>query len=119
MASDIRHAQALATVWGKRLRINATPGVNGVYTVSCVTTGTSPCDVSPVINPATGTEFRVTLQKGIVLTGPPQLNINSLGQPVDDLGQLIATSTYALSTDGNTLNLNVAALTGHVTVVTP
>lgn len=114
MASDIRHAQALATVWGKRLRIDA-DGTNGVYTVSCVTSGVSPCDVSPVINPATGEEFRVTLRNGIVLSGPSQLVINSLGQPIGS-----ATQTYVLTTNGgNSLNLNVAALTGHVTVVTP
>jgi MSHA pilin protein MshC len=112
MASDIRHAQALATVWGKRLRIDATGGANGVYTVSCVTAGAAPCNASPVINPSTGEAFAVTLQKGIVLSGPAQLEITSLGQPV-------AASTYVLTTEGSSLNLNVAALTGHVTVVTP
>lgn len=114
MASDIRHAQSLATVWGKRLRIDATLGPNGVYTVSCVTAGASPCDVSPVINPATGIEFRVALQKGIDLNGPAQLEINSLGQPT-----VTTTQTYVLTTEGNSLNLNVAALTGLVTVVSP
>lgn len=112
MASDIRHAQTLATTWGKRLRIDTAGGANGVYTVSCVTPGAAPCNTSPVINPATGTEFRVALQKGIVLSGPAQLEIDSLGQPT-------AASTYVLTTGDDSLNLNVAALTGDVTVVTP
>lgn len=113
MASDIRHAQALATVWGKRLRVDA-DGTNSVYAVSCVTSGVSPCDVSPVINPATGEEFRVALKKGVVLTGPAQLEISSLGQPM-----VATTQTYVLKAEDNTVNLNVGALTGHVTVVTP
>jgi prepilin-type N-terminal cleavage/methylation domain-containing protein len=115
MASDIRHAQALATVWGKRLRIDATEGANGVYAVSCVTAGASPCDASPVINPATGEAFRVTLEKGVELTGPSSaLVLSSLGQPT-----AATTQTYVLTTQGNSVNLNVAAVTGHVTVVVP
>lgn len=123
MASDIRHAQALATVWGKRLRITATDGANGVYEVSCDDSAdvAPPCDTNPVINPATGRAFSVRLEKGVVLDGPPSpLIINSLGQPVDSFGQpTAASSAFTLSTQGNSLTLNVAALTGYVTVVNP
>jgi hypothetical protein len=67
-----------------------------------------------VINPATGLEFRVALQKGIDVNGPPQLEINSLGQPT-----ATTTQTYVLTAQGNILNVNVAALTGVVTVLSP
>src|SRR5215213_4273363 len=81
MAADIRHAQALASTWGRSLRITAVAGTNGTYSVSCVSTGASPCDVSPVINPATGSTFMVSLQRNVALTGPASLDIDSLGKP--------------------------------------
>ncbi len=111
MASDIRHAQTLATTWGKSLQLNTTAGTNGVYSVSCViaTAGVSPCGVSPVINPATGNSFSVELQKGVALAGTATLSFNSLGQPN-------ASASYTLTSGGGTKTISVAALTGHVTV---
>lgn len=109
MASDIRHAQSLATVWGRSLRISTATGANGTYSVSCVTAGAAPCDSSPVINPATGAAFRVSLEKGVVLDGPATLDMNSLGQPA-------AGGTYTLTAGGQTISVGVAAVTGYVTV---
>ncbi len=109
MANDVRHVQALATTWGRSLRITTTAGANGSYTVSCVNAGSSPCDVSPVMNPATGTGFTASLEKGVVLSGPATLDIDSLGKPA-------GSGTYQLTTDGATVSIAVQALTGFVTV---
>jgi MSHA pilin protein MshC len=109
MASDIRHVQSLATTWGKSLRITAVAGTNGTYSVSCVTSGASPCNTNPVINPSTGAAFVVALQKDTVLSGPATLDINSLGQPS-------AAGAYILSTSEASMNVRVATLTGFVVV---
>lgn len=121
MASDIKHAQTLATVWGKRLRINSADG--GYTVMTCVGADeVSPCDVlSPAINPATGTAFNVALEKGVTLAGPHvPLDITSLGQPViTSLGQPVAAASYTLSINGTSIRVVVAAVTGHVSVVIP
>ena len=109
LASDIRHAQVLATSWGKSLRLNLISGANGTYSVSCVTSGSFPCDVSPVNNPASGSSFSVSLQKSVVLAGNSTLDFNSLGQPS-------AEASYTLTSGSSTTTVSVAALTGFVTV---
>lgn len=110
MASDIRHAQALATVWGRSLQVSATTGVNGTYSVSCVTPGASPCDANPVIDPATGAAFTVSLQRDVILgAAPTSFSFNSIGQPS---GAAIFTLTAA----GETVTLDIAALTGNVSM---
>ncbi len=109
MASDIRHAQTLAYTWGKSLQLSITAGANGVYSVSCVTPGISPCNVSPVLNPSTNNSFSVALQKGVALAGTATLSFNSLGQPN-------APASYSLTSGSSTKTISVAALTGYVTV---
>lgn len=108
MASDLRHVQLLATTWGRSLRITAVSGVNGVYSVSCVNAGAAPCNVSPVLNPTTGSAFAVTVHDA-VLSGPASLDISSLGQPA-------AGAAYAISAGGTTMNVTVAPVTGFVVV---
>ena len=111
LASDIRHTQLLATTWGKSLRFSITAGVNGSYSVSCVTAGAAPCNISPVIDPATGTSFHRTVKNGaelIVASGPATLDFNSLGQPS-------AAASYTLTDGSHPDTIAVAALTGFVT----
>ena len=119
LASDIRHTQTLATTWGRSLRLSVSgcPS-SGTYCVSCVTltAGVPPCDTSPVIDPATGSSFNVSLQKGVALTGTPtpQLDFNSLGQPTQPAAP--AGASYTL---GGAVTVTVAPLTGFVTVCPP
>lgn len=111
LASDILHAQLLAISWGKSLRLSIIPGTNGSYSVSCVTTvtsGSSPCNVSPVIN-TSGSSFSVNLQKSVVLGGTNIVDFNSLGQPS-------AAASYTLTSGTSTITVSVAQLTGFVTV---
>ncbi len=107
MASDIRHAQTLAATWGRSVRITTT---STGYSVSCVTTtGTSPCNVSPVIDPATGASFAVTLENGATLSPAGTLDISSIGRPS-------AAASYTLSAGTGSKTVNVAALTGFVSL---
>lgn len=108
LASDIRHAQMLATSWGKSLRLSINPGVNGSYSVSCITLGVSPCNNSPVLDPAGGT-FQYNLQKDVILIGTNSLDINSLGQPS-------ANASYTLTSDTYSKTVTVEAITGFITV---
>lgn len=109
LAGDIKHVQTMATVWGKNLTISATDGANGTYSVCLTPQIPAPC-TNPVINPATGTAFTISLQKGVVLTATnPTLAINSLGQPA-------SSARYTLSSETVSVKVDVAELTGHVTV---
>jgi len=111
LAGDIKHVQSMATVWGKSLTITATDGVNGTYSVSCTNGGAAPCNsTNPVINPATGTAFTISLEKGVALTASPgTLVINSLGKPA-------SLAQYVLSSNSVSVTVTMAPLTGHVTV---
>jgi len=109
LAGDIKHVQSMATVWGKNLTITAIDGANGTYSVCLTPPDPAPC-TDPVINPATGTAFTISLQKGVVLTASPgALAINSLGKPA-------SAAQFVLSSGSVSVTVDVAALTGHVTV---
>lgn len=109
LAGDIKHVQSMATVWGKNLTITATDGANGTYSVCFTPPAPAPC-TDFVINPATGTAFTISLEKGVVLTSSQgTLAINSLGQPA-------SAAQYVLSSGDVSVTVDVAALTGHVTV---
>ena len=110
MASDIRHAQTLASTWGRRLRIS-TGGSS--YWVTCTSSVVAPCPAAittPVTDPATGSSFQVSLQKNVIFESPSTatLDINSLGQP-------LAAASYTLSA-GSIKTVAVTTLTGFVTV---
>jgi prepilin-type N-terminal cleavage/methylation domain-containing protein len=109
LASNLRHAQAMATTRGRSLRVSLTAGTNGSYSVSCVTAGTTPCDSSPVLDPATGTSFAITVQKGVSIAGPATLDIDNFGKPS-------AAATYTLTYGGSTFTVTVAPLTGYISI---
>jgi len=109
MAKDIRHVQSLAHTWDRPLRITITAAANGTYSVSCVTSGTKPCNASPVIDPATGHALLVAVQKGVVLAGTASVDFDSSGKPS-------AAASYTLTSGSATKTVAIAALTGLVTV---
>lgn len=109
LASDLRHAQTLATSWGRSLRVSVSAGAGGSYSVSCVSAGAAPCDTSPVLNPVTGSAFSISVQQGVSLSGPATLDIDSLGQPS-------AAASYVLSAGAFSETISLAAVTGFVSV---
>ncbi len=113
MASDLRHAQALAITLGRSLRVSIAPGVNGSYSVGCAASTASPCNAilaAPMTNPATGRPFTVTLEKEVVLSGSvATLDINSMGKPATG-------AVFTLDADGTQKNVTIAAVTGFVDV---
>lgn len=112
MATDLRHAQTLASTWGASLVVSAGAGGN-VYSVSCKTASTTPpCNASPVIDPATGAAFSVTLAKnvGFSAVSNPALTFSSLGKP-----DAATTASYTLSSGTSTNTVTVEVITGKVT----
>jgi len=110
LARDLRHAQALALTWSRSVQVTTADGTNGSYSVSCVTSGTSPCNASPVKDPATGGNFSTSVAHGVVLAGPgTALQFDSSGKPS-------AAVAYTLVGGSLVKTVSVAALTGLVTV---
>lgn len=105
MASDIRHTQTLAHTTGNRMRLTIVTGANGSYS-------SASCDTSNVCSNV----FSVSLEKNVVLGGATTtLYFDTLGQPKTSAN--VATSaSYTLAYGGSTKTINVAALTGFVTV---
>lgn len=110
VADVIRRAQSLAMVRGERMRFTVTTaGLNGRIDVDCATT---PCS-----NSATG----LSASHGAIVGGSPStIFFNSLGQPVNNAGAVLASDpSYTLSYTGaspGTYTVTVAALTGRVSV---
>ncbi|HSH90772.1 MAG TPA: GspH/FimT family protein [Ramlibacter sp.] len=115
LASDIRHAQTIATTAGKSVRLTFTAGANGTYSVGCTASTAAPCNAvlgDPMTNPATGVAFTVTLAKSVamsVASGASPLDFNSRGQP----GGAV---TYRLTADTATKDVAVTAVTGFVSL---
>lgn len=122
LASDIRHAQVLAATWGKHLQLTMTSGLNGAnakYSLSCVIVENSPpCNVTPVIDPTTGSSFNVKLQKRVAGIGTEILNLNSMGQPtnVSAVNFSLCFPDCGITTNPSKKTITVQALTGFVTV---
>ena len=113
LRNDLRHVQMLAITWNQPLRVTTTAGN---YSISCVTAGASPCNVSPVVNPATGQPYLVTLESGISLAGPGfSLDLDALGRPKNGANLIAANATYTIGGGTTARTVVVAPVTGFVT----
>jgi len=115
LARNLRHMQMLAMSWGQSLRLTA---AGGSYSVACVTVGVAPCNASPVIDPASGQAFLVTLSNNVTLSGGP-ISIDSLGRPVSGSTPITTNITYTLTASASTWSVMVRPITGFVTVSSP
>lgn len=120
LRNSIRHMQELAMTWGQPLRLTV---LAGGYSVSCVSAGAAPCNVSPVVDPATGSAFSVTAQSGVTLAvaSPAGLDfaVDALGRPMNcnpSCALLSSSAQFSASSSGRTWTVQVAPLTGFVTV---
>lgn len=104
LRNDLRHMQTLAMTWGQPLRLTVAANL---YSISCVTAGAAPCNVSPVVDPATGKPFSVNLESGLTLAGPT-LDMDAMGRPS-------AGATFTISGGGTARTVVVAPITGFVT----
>lgn len=112
LRNDLRHVQMLAITWSQPLRVTTTAAD---YSISCVTAGASPCNVSPVVNPATRQPYVVTLESGISLAGPGfSLDLDALGRPKNGANLIAANATYTISGGTTARSVTVAPLTGFV-----
>lgn len=103
-ASDLRRAQLLASVRGVSLCVQASGTHYSV--VQCNQPAV------PIIDPATGIAFTGDFQNGVGLTNAaivPALQFNSAGQPNH-------ATQYIVSANTSSYRVDVAALTGYVSV---
>jgi len=113
LRNDVRNIQMLATTWSQPLRITTAAGS---YSVSCVTPGAAPCNVSPVINPATGQAYLVNLESGLTLAGPGfTLDLDTLGRPKNGANLTAANATFTITGGSTARTVVVAPLTAFVT----
>jgi hypothetical protein len=114
LRNDLRHMQMMAITWSQPLRLTAAAGN---YSVACVTAGAVPCNVSPVIDPATAKSFSVTLQTGLTLAGPGfNLDFDALGRPKNGAALTTANSTFTISGGASTPSVVVSPTTGFAVV---
>lgn len=115
-ARDLRHAQMLASTWGRQLVVTVT-GTG--YSVGCATASTAPCTAAtptPVTDPATGAAFNVTLQDGAQFTVTGTVRFDSMGRPSTGSAPSAAAVSYTLSAGGSSWTVTVNPVTGLVTV---
>lgn len=113
LRNDLRHVQMLAITWSQPLRVTATAAN---YSVSCVTAGASPCNVSPVVNPATKQPYVVTLESGISLAGPGfDLDLDALGRPKNGANLIATNAMYTISGGATARTVVMTPVTGFVT----
>jgi MSHA pilin protein MshC len=110
LRNDLQHAQMLALTWGQALRVSAAANA---YSVACVSAGSAPCNASPVINPANGQPFSVTLEGGLTIAGPGfSLDFDALGRPKDGATFISTPAVYTISGASVARTVTVTPLTG-------
>jgi prepilin-type N-terminal cleavage/methylation domain-containing protein len=113
LRNDLRHMQMLAITWGQALRL--TTAANS-YSVGCVTVGAAPCNVTPVVDPATGASYLVNLESGLTLTGPGfTLDLDALGRPRNAGALVAANATFTINGASVARTVVVAPFTGFAT----
>lgn len=116
LARNLRHAQMLAMTWGQSLRVT---GAGASYSAACVTASAMPpCNSTPVIDPATGSAFTVSLSNNVTVSAST-VDIDSLGRPLSAGALLTAARTFTLSGAGQTWSVAVAPITGFISVSSP
>jgi Tfp pilus assembly protein FimT len=116
LARDIQHVQVLASTFGRSLQLVPAPGVNGSYSVSCVSGSTSPCDTSPIVDPTTGNTFTVTLQHDVSLSGSTTTQFDWKGRPMTGGALISSPVTYTITANGTSVAVAIAPVTGFVSV---
>ena len=113
LRDDLRHVQMLAMMWGQPLRVTTAAAS---YSVGCVTAGASPCNVNPVIDPATGRPYAVNLEPVLTIAGPGfTLDLDELGRPKNGAALIAANATYTINGASIARTVTVAPLTGFAT----
>lgn len=116
LARNLRHVQMLAMTWGQSLRLT---GAGASYSVECVVaSATPPCNTSPIIDPATGSAFTLTLSNDVTVSATT-VDIDSLGRLLSAGALLTTARVFTLSGAGQTWSVTAAPITGFVSVSSP
>jgi prepilin-type N-terminal cleavage/methylation domain-containing protein len=113
LRNDLRNVQMLAITWSQALRVTTAAGS---YSISCVVAGASPCNVNPVVNPATAQPYQVSLEPGMTLAGPGfSLDFDALGRPKNGANLIVANATFTITGASVARSVVVAPVTGFAT----
>lgn len=113
LARDIRHMQMLAITWSQPLKLTT---AGSGYSVSCPAAGTTPpCNASPVIDPASGKAFQVSLENAVTVSGGP-LEVDSLGRPRSGASLAAANTVFTLSGGSSSFSVTTAPISGFTQV---
>jgi len=112
-AQHLRHAQMLAMTWGRSLTMAISAGG---YQVSCsVPSASSPCNSTPVIDPATGQLFSVSMTDNVSMLDSGTIEFDALGRPVQSGNLSSSVSQWRMSKSGFQNIVSVNPITGSIT----
>lgn len=103
-AAELQHVQSLAISWNKSLRIVV--AADG-FSVSCMTAeAVSPCNQSPVKDPATQRPFAYVAGENVTVTGT-DLELDSWGRPRDPATSTLITADHVYTLSAGVLSEKV------------
>ncbi len=120
LRNDLRHVQMLALTLNRSLQFKqgapfpaACPTAT-YWVINCTIAAADPCTGAPntpIINPATGSNYCVTLEPGFALGGG-NLYFDPLGRPKNGAALLGANATFTISGASAARTVTVAPVTG-------
>jgi type II secretory pathway pseudopilin PulG len=120
LRNDLRHVQMLALTLNKSLQFKqgapfpaACPTAT-YWVIDCTLAAADPCTGAPntpIVNPATGSNYCVTIEPGFALGGG-NLHFDPLGRPKNGAALIGATATFTLTGASAARSVTVAPLTG-------
>jgi len=113
-AQHIKHTQMLAMSWGKSLTM--TVGSSG-YQVSCSSTATlSPCNKTPVVDPANGQSFTINMGDNVSILDSGTIEFDALGRPLQSGGLSSGMTQWRIAKGGFQVTVNVNPISGSVSL---
>jgi len=120
LRNDLRHVQMLALTLNKSLQLRqgaplpaACPTAT-YWVIDCTLVAADPCTGAPntpIVNPATGSSYCVTMEPGLVLGGG-NLHFDPLGRPKNGAALIGATAAFTITGASAGRSVTVAPLTG-------
>jgi type II secretory pathway pseudopilin PulG len=120
LRNDLRHVQMLALTLNKSLQLKqgapfpAACPTASYWVIDCTVAAADPCTGAPntpIVNPATGSNYCVTIEPGLALGGG-SLHFDPLGRPKNAAALISANATFTISGGTAARAVTVAPLTG-------
>lgn len=121
LRDDLRRVQMLSMNLNRSLQFK--PGAPvacagaSYYVINCTVAAPDPCTGAPdtpIVDPATGRAFCVTLEPGLALVGA-NLHFDPLGRPKNGAALIVGNAIFSINGGGVARMVTVVQLTGFVT----